>query len=479
MGKLIIARHQESEWNKLGKWTGTRDRHLTDLGFEKSEDLGLLMKDIKIDYAFASMQVRSIETLSCMLNVCNIFNVPTEHSASLSERDYGDYTGKDKGEMEKMLGGEEFRKLRRGWDYPIPNGETLKMVYERVVPFFLEKILPKINENKNVLVVGHGNSMRTLVKYIENISDEDIADVEFPFGKVFVYYLDSNGHMIKKEIKEAESDIRSYDISKTQILATIGPSSIEKETLIRMLSNKVDAIRFNFSWMNKRDVEEYFDLVRGASSDAGKKIPIIADLPGPRIQNQDGHEFNHSALSGLTEIDKDLIKFCVEKEVDYIALSFVGGAKEIEMCREIISKNSGKQKIIAKIERQAAVDNIYEIIASSDAVMIARGDLGKDVSPEKIPYIQSDIINKCKTANKTVIVATQMLFSMVENPEPTRAEITDVSEAVLEGADVVMLSDETAKGKYPVEAVKMMEKIILEAEKHTNTLHINPLQCLN
>ncbi len=204
-GKLIIARHHESEWNKLGKWTGSRDVHLTDYGFEKSEDMGLLIKDLKIDYAFASMQVRSIETLACILNVCKRYEVPTEHNAALNERDYGDYTGKNKFEMEKLLGEEEFKKLRRSWDYPITNGESLKMVYDRVVPFFMEKILPDVMKDKNVLVVAHGNSLRALLKYIENISDAEIADVEVPFGAIIIYTLDASGHMLTKETLQTEA----------------------------------------------------------------------------------------------------------------------------------------------------------------------------------------------------------------------------------------------------------------------------------
>ena len=204
-GKLILARHHESEWNKLGKWTGTRDRHLTEYGFEKSGDMGLLIKDLNIDYAFASMQVRSIETLSCMLNVCERFEVPTEHSAALNERDYGIYTGKDKFEMEKLLGEEEYVKLRRGWDRPIQDGESLKDVYERAVPYFTEHIVPRVNEGKNILVVAHGNSLRALIKYIENISDEGISDVEAPFGTILIYDIDDTGHMVSKEIRQTES----------------------------------------------------------------------------------------------------------------------------------------------------------------------------------------------------------------------------------------------------------------------------------
>jgi 2,3-bisphosphoglycerate-dependent phosphoglycerate mutase len=206
-GKLIIARHHESEWNKLGLWTGRHDAHLTEYGFKKSEDMGLIVQDLRIDQAFASMEVRSIETLSCILNVCKLEKVPTEHSAALNERDYGDYTGKNKWELEKALGEEKFTHLRRGWDSPVPNGETLKMVYERVTPFFLEKILPKVNEGKNVLVVGHGNSLRTLIKYIEEVSDEDIADVEMPFGAIIIYDLTPSGHIINKEIRETKSEV--------------------------------------------------------------------------------------------------------------------------------------------------------------------------------------------------------------------------------------------------------------------------------
>ncbi len=206
-GKLILARHHESEWNELGKWTGTRDIHLSEYGFKKSEDMGLLIKDFKIDCAFASMEVRTIETLSCMLNVCERYEVPTEHASQLNERNYGDLTGKNKWELEKIMGEEEFKKLRRSWDYEIPKGESLKMVYERAVPFYLEKILPKVKEGKNVLVIAHGNSLRTIIKYIENISDEGIANVEMPFGEVIIYEVDAEGHKISKEMRQTESQV--------------------------------------------------------------------------------------------------------------------------------------------------------------------------------------------------------------------------------------------------------------------------------
>lgn len=203
-GKLILIRHQESEWNKLGRWTGHRDIHLTPLGFDRSNKFGFFIKDlnIKIDRAFASMQVRSIETLSCVLNTCELYNIPTKHAEELDERDYGDYTGNNKWEMEKKLGEENFLKIRRSWDYTPPNGESLKTVFERVVPYFQKEILPLINKGENVLVVGHGNSLRSLLKYIENISDEAIADVEFDFNEIMILDLDENGKYLDKKVEK-------------------------------------------------------------------------------------------------------------------------------------------------------------------------------------------------------------------------------------------------------------------------------------
>lgn len=209
MGKLIIARHHESEWNKLGLWTGMRDRHLTDYGFKKSEEMGCLIKEIHIDNAFASMQVRSIETLSSMLEVMEQYRVPTKHSSNLNERDYGEYTGMNKWDMIKSLGEEKWEKIRREWDYPVPKGETLKMVYERAVPYYLSHVLPLLKEGKNVLVVSHGNAIRALMKYIESIKDEDVHSLEMLFGGILIYEVDKDGHMINKEIRQTKSNVNA------------------------------------------------------------------------------------------------------------------------------------------------------------------------------------------------------------------------------------------------------------------------------
>lgn len=193
-GKLILVRHGESEWNALGKWTGTRDVHLTEKGFREATLLGIAMKDIKVDYAYASQQIRAFETLEGILNASQQFEVPYERSGALNERDYGDYTGKNKWDMQQILGDEEFNHLRRDWDYPVPHGESLKMVYERVQPFYTTHILPRLMSGQNILVVSHGNAIRALMKYIERISESDISSVEMIFGKIIIYDVDEQGY---------------------------------------------------------------------------------------------------------------------------------------------------------------------------------------------------------------------------------------------------------------------------------------------
>lgn len=201
IGKLILVRHGKSEWNELGKWTGITDVHLSKKGVEESKKIGELIKDFHFDHIFISKLIRTQETLSSIEETNRaLIGVSVEKSGELNERDYGDYTGKNKWEVEKIIGEKEFQKLRRGWDYPVPHGENLKMVYERTVPFFLGRIMSILRENKNVLIIAHGNSIRSIVKYIENISDDKISDLEMPFEEVLVYDLDEKGHFLKKEV---------------------------------------------------------------------------------------------------------------------------------------------------------------------------------------------------------------------------------------------------------------------------------------
>jgi pyruvate kinase len=172
------------------------------------------------------------------------------------------------------------------------------------------------------------------------------------------------------------------------------------------------------------------------------------------------------SLPCLTEKDLADLDFILTQKVHWIALSFVRSAVDIEALQKRLNENNYSAKIIAKIEKPDAVSNIDEIIEVADGIMIARGDLGVEVPMEKLPAIQKNIIKKCIQRGKPVVVATQMMESMIENPSPTRAEVTDVANAVLDGADAVMLSGETSVGKHPDLVVKAMNKIINEAENN-------------
>ena len=173
----------------------------------------------------------------------------------------------------------------------------------------------------------------------------------------------------------------------------------------------------------------------------------------------------HINLPPLTEKDKRNILLAIEQDIDFIAHSFVRNRKDVKAVQEILDENNSPIKIISKIENQEGVDNIDEIIEASYGIMIARGDLGIEVPIEKIPGIQRRLIRKCIWAKKPVIVATQMLHSMIKNPRPTRAEVTDIANAIYYRTDCLMLSGETASGKYPVEAVATMASIAEQAEK--------------
>lgn len=172
----------------------------------------------------------------------------------------------------------------------------------------------------------------------------------------------------------------------------------------------------------------------------------------------------HIDLPALTEKDKKNILLAIDEDIDFIAHSFVRSAADVRAVQSILDQHHSDIKIISKIENQEGVDNIDEIIEASYGIMIARGDLGIEVPLERIPGIQRDIINKCIRAKKPVIVATQMLHTMINNPRPTRAEVTDIANAIYMRTDALMLSGETASGKYPVEAVETMSAIAEQAE---------------
>ena len=177
------------------------------------------------------------------------------------------------------------------------------------------------------------------------------------------------------------------------------------------------------------------------------------NLPGVRVN-----------LPSITKKDLEDIEFAIQQDVDFIALSFVRGVADVEEVRAIVDAAGGHQRLIAKIENQEGVSNFDEILKAGDGIMVARGDLGVEVAYEELPVLQRDMIRRCAIAGKPIIVATHLLESMIDNPLPTRAEVTDVANAVYEQADAIMLSGETAAGKYPVRCVEVLDTIARRIE---------------
>lgn len=337
-----------------------------------------------------------------------------------------------------------------------------------------------------------------------------------------------------------------HSVKKTKIVATIGPSCDNYETMVELVRSGVNVFRLNFSHGTQEDKGRIIDIIEKINETLPYNIAIIADLQGPKLrvgeiennalQITSGEKLTFTntkcigtrekiyvsypnlhkdvvpgnkiliddgklevkviavkpnndvevevtmggilsskkginlpdtkiSLPALTEKDLSDLDFVMTRTIDWVALSFVRRVEDIIQLREILRKNNSKSKIIAKIEKPEALNNIREIILESDGIMIARGDLGVELPVEKVPLIQKEIIRKCMHRAKPVIVATQMMESMIDRSKPNRSEITDVANAVLEGADALMLSAETATGQHPALVIQTMSKIISEIEK--------------
>ncbi len=337
-------------------------------------------------------------------------------------------------------------------------------------------------------------------------------------------------------------------ISRTKIVATLGPASDDTKTLCRMLEAGLDVARLNFSHGEASDHERRAELLRNAAEITGREVGIMGDLQGPKIricrfkehsvslQNGDAffldsklgfldgdrhgvgvaldtiHEdlspgdilllndgmitleveridgtrihtvvvnggilSDHKGINlkggglsapALTDIDKENIKLAAKMQLDFLAVSFVRNGEDVREARRLLQEAGGHAHIVAKIERAEAVLNIDPIIEAADVIMVARGDLGVEMGYAELTGIQKKLIRKTRKAHKIVITATQMMESMIQNPIPTRAEVSDVSNAVMDGTDALMLSGETAVGAYPVEAIRAMSEIALGAEKY-------------
>lgn len=196
---LALVRHGESLWNALGQWTGWTDIDLSDNGREEARRSATVLKDISFHVAHTSDLRRAQETLEIMLSELKL-QIPVKKHAAIKERNYGLLTGKNKWKIKQEYGEEQFMLWRRSWDHPVPNGESLKDVHSRVVPYYKKHILPDLKKGKHVLVSAHGNSLRALVKHLENIADSKIPHLEIATGEVYLYHFEK-GEVVKKEIR--------------------------------------------------------------------------------------------------------------------------------------------------------------------------------------------------------------------------------------------------------------------------------------
>lgn len=257
------------------------------------------------------------------------------------------------------------------------------------------------------------------------------------------------------------------DVVKVRGTATAEPST--RETIFMNVPSIVNDLSVGNTMLiadgaleieviDKTDYELTCKFVLGGSFKSRKSV----NVPGVSI-----------SLPSITEKDRRFIIWAIHNDVDFIAHSFVRSAADVKAVKDILDEYNSNIKIISKIENQEGIDNIDEIIEASYGIMVARGDLGVELPAEKIPGVQRMIVERCTAAKRPVIIATQMLYSMVKSPRPTRAEVSDVASAIYERVDAIMLSDETAMGDYPVESVKTMARIAREIE--SDAQHFEPI----
>ncbi len=201
MAYLVLVRHGQSQWNLENRFTGWTDVPLTDAGREEATRAGDLLDDVPVDRAFTSTLQRAQETLAIILGVLHVEDVPIIKDAALNERDYGDLTGMNKDEAAARFGAEQVHVWRRAWDIRPPGGESLADTDARAFPFFHDHILPRVTAGENVLVVAHGNSLRSIVKEIEGLTPEQVVSLEIATATPYVYTLDVEGRIIHKEIR--------------------------------------------------------------------------------------------------------------------------------------------------------------------------------------------------------------------------------------------------------------------------------------
>lgn len=207
MAQLILIRHGLSDWNKLSLWTGKTDVGLHEEGIAQAKAVGETLRDVAIDKVYVSGMKRVQETWRHIKETLNI-DPPVEVCTGFNERDYGIYTGKNKWQVKEDVGEEEFMRIRRAWDHPIPEGESMKDVYHRVMPCLIKKVIPELQKGKNVLVVAHGNSIRAIMKYLEDVPEDKTAELSISVGEARCYELDKDGRVCAITVKnKSDSEV--------------------------------------------------------------------------------------------------------------------------------------------------------------------------------------------------------------------------------------------------------------------------------
>ena len=215
MPHLLLARHGESEYNAQNLFTGIHDAPLTQKGREQAAIMAGAIKDLKPNLAYTSMLTRAQDTLNIILQENGWENTPVISNASLNERDYGSFTGSNKQQIEQQIGTEGFLKLRRGWDVPVQNGETLKAVYQRVTLYFVDQILPNLKRGEDTLIVAHGNTLRALIKHLDGLDDRQVETLEMPLVEIVVY--DYEMRIASKQVRKFQSKLPFITVNSTYI----------------------------------------------------------------------------------------------------------------------------------------------------------------------------------------------------------------------------------------------------------------------
>lgn len=316
-----------------------------------------------------------------------------------------------------------------------------------------DMLLAMVEAGMNIVRINmsHGDhaSHGKVIKAIKTINQK--TDYAVPV------LLDTQGPEIRTGDLEGELELKKGD----EITVTIRAGNVEEKSMSIAYDDLLETVNVG----DRITVDNGLINLEVLAKDKREMRCRIIDggtLKSKRHVNFPGVKVN---LPAITKKDREDILFGIEQGVDFIALSFVREAKDILELKELLGDKVGKIKIIAKIEDQEGLRNLDEIIQEADGVMVARGDLGVEIDFEELPNVQRRILKRCHQYGKRVIVATHMLESMIENPMPTRAEVTDVANAVYEEADAIMLSGETAMGKYPIKCIQSLDKIARQSEK--------------